>query len=83
MYKILVFDRGFSQIPIARSGILKIPSGSTLCPWGRAKAEERRFAALSGLRSAPRARRAARGDFQNPRTGDDLGKSPIKNLNFV
>ena len=32
MHKILVFDRGFPQIPIACSGILKIPSGSTPCP---------------------------------------------------
>ena len=37
MHKILVFDRGFPQIPIARSGILKIPSGSTPCPRGFSK----------------------------------------------
>ena len=37
MYKILVFDRGFPQIPIARSGILKNPSGSTPCPRGFSK----------------------------------------------
>ena len=37
MYKILVFDRGFPQIPIARSRILKNPSGSTPCPRGFSK----------------------------------------------
>ena len=66
MYKILVFDRGFPQIPIARSGILKNPSGSTPCPRASAPASVRRFAPLSGLRSGPRARRAALGDFKNP-----------------
>ena len=45
----------------------------TQIPWAR-----------RGFWKFPRARRAARGNFQNPRTGDgDLGKSPIKNQNFV
>ena len=56
----------FPQIPIARSGILKIPSGSTPCPRASAPASVRRFAPHSGLRYGPRARRAALGDFQNP-----------------
>ena len=38
MYKILDLDRGFPQIPIARSGILKITMGSSLCPGSFAQA---------------------------------------------
>ena len=65
MHKTLVFNRGFPQIPIARSGILKIPSGSTPCPRASAPASVRRFAPHSGLRYGPRARRATLEDFQN------------------
>ena len=39
--------------------------------------------ARRGFRKSPRARRAARGDFQNPRTGDgDLGKIPDQKPEF-
>ena len=64
MYKILSFDRGFPQIPIARSGLLKYPRAapSTPCSRASAPASVRRVAPHSG----PRARRAALGDFQNP-----------------
>ena len=72
------------QIPWSPEGILKIPEGSTPCPRAGAEAGVRREAPNGGRSVGPRARRAARGDFQNPRTGDgDLGKSPIKNQNFV
>ena len=39
----------FPQIPIGRSGILKIPSGSTPCPRASAPASVRRFAPISGV----------------------------------
>ena len=42
---------------------------------GGAESGVRREAPNGGRSGGPRARRAARGDFQNPRTGDgDLGK---------
>ena len=67
LYKKFWFLRGnFHPDPRSLEGILKIPEGSTPCPRGRAKAGERREAPLSGLHSAPWARRAALGDFQNP-----------------
>ena len=54
---------------------MKIPEGSTPCPRAGAEAGVRREAPNGGRSGGPRARRAARGDFQNPRTGDgDLGK---------
>ena len=65
------------------SGILpRSPSpvrGFWKSPRASATASVRRFAPHSG----PRARRAALGDFQNPRTGDgDLGKIPDQKHEF-
>ena len=81
MYIILSFDRGFPQIPIARSGILEIPSGST------------EHAVLSGLRSLLRsARRASlrpsgtpccpRGFSKSPTGSGDLGENPLTKTRF-
>ena len=54
---------------------LKFPEGSTPCPRAVAEAGVRREAPNGGRSGGLRARRAARGDFQNPRTGDgDLVK---------
>ena len=65
----------FHPDPRSPEGILKIPEGSTPCPRAVAEAGVRREAPNGGRSGGPRARRAARGDFQNPRTGDgDLVK---------
>ena len=62
---------------------MKIPEGSTPCPRAGAEAGVRREAPNGGRSGGPRARRAARGDFQNPRTGDgDLGKIPDQKSEF-
>ena len=66
IYEILVFDREFSPDPHRLFGDFENPLGQHAVPSGRAKAGERRFAPLSGLHFASRARRAALGDFQNP-----------------
>ena len=52
MYKIRVFDRGLYPDPHSPFGDFENPPGQHAVP--------------SGLRSGPRARRAALGDFQNP-----------------
>ena len=62
---------------------MKIPEGSTPCPRAVAEAGVRREAPNGGRSGGPRARRAARGDFQNPRTGDgDLDKIPDQKPEF-
>ena len=76
---------------------MKIPEGSAPCPRAVAESRVRREAPNGGRSGGPRARRAARGDFENPRTGDgDLGKihdhkpefctyfflNPVWHLNF-
>ena len=78
-----VFCEGiFTQIPRSPEGILKIPEGSTPCPRAGAEAGERREEPNIG-RSEGRARRVARGDFQNHRTGDgDLDKIPDQKPEF-
>ena len=68
----------FGQIPIARSGILKIPSGTPPGPRASAPASVRRFAPLSGLRSGPR------GFFKSPPDSGGSGrKSPQQNQDFL
>ena len=65
------------QIPIARSGVLKIPSGSKPCRRASAPASVRRI----GLRYGSRARRATRGDFQNSLRGSgNLGENSLTKL---
>ena len=59
MYKILVFDRGFSQIPHLSRAMLPCPRAFVL-------ASARRFTPLSGLCSVPHARRTGPCRFQNP-----------------
>ena len=48
---------------------LKVPEGSTPCPKVGAKAGKRRETLKGGRSGDLRVVRAARGDFQNPRTG--------------
>ena len=56
---------------------MKVAKGSTPRPRAAAEAGVRREAPNGGRSGGPRARRGARGDFQNPRTGDgDLAKNP-------
>ena len=59
MYKILVFDRGFSQIPHLSRAMLPCPRAFVL-------ASARRFTPLSGLCSVAHARRTGPCRFQNP-----------------
>ena len=62
---------------------MKIPKDSTPCPRVGAEAGERREAPNGGRSGGPRERRAARGDFKNPQTGDgDLGKIPDQKPEF-
>ena len=62
---------------------MTIPEGSTRSQRAEAEAGVRREAPNGGRSGGPRARRAARGDFQNPRTGDgDLAKIPEQKTEF-
>ena len=62
---------------------MKIPEGSSPCPRAGAEAGVRREAPNGGRSGGPRARRAARGVFQNPRTGDgDLAKNADQKPEF-
>ena len=78
------FGGNLRSDPPKPGGDFENPEGNPPGPRAGAEAGERREAPNGGRSGGPRARRAARGDFQNPRTGDgDLGESPIKNQNFV
>ena len=69
----------FGPDPLARSGTLKIPSGTPPGPRASALVSARRFAPHSGLRFGPRARRGALGVFENPlRASGDLEQNPLK-----
>ena len=71
-------------IPLSPIGDFKNPSGKLAGPRASAPASVRRFAPLSGLRSGPRARSRARGDFQIPSEQRGSGaKSPRQNPNFI
>ena len=69
MYKILVYGRGFSPDPHRPFRDFENPLGQHAVP--------------SGLRSGPRARRAALGDFQNPLRAPGIWvKIPYKKPEF-
>ena len=70
IYEILVFDHEFSARSPSPVGDFENPLGQHAVP--------------SGLRSGPRARRAALGDFQNPlRAPGDLGENPLTKIRIL
>ena len=73
----------FHLAPRSPEGVLKILEGSTPCPRAVAEAVLLREAPNRGRNGGPRSRRASRGDFQNPRTGEgDLDENPGPKTRF-
>ena len=84
-YRKLWFLGGkFHLAPRSPEGVLKILEGSTPCPRAVAEAVLWREAPNRGRSGGPWARCAARGGFQNPRTGEgDLDENPGPKTRFL